>query len=188
MAPAQQPPGRVRIIGGRWRGRRLQVHNARELRPSPDRVRVTLFNWLTPVIEGARCLDLFAGTGVLGFEALSRGAARTVFVESNRALCEQLREHAAMLDAGGAEIVGMDAFVWLNSNREVFDVVFLDPPFGTDMAAESCARIANSGHLAPGGLIYVESGAGFQPPEPLEIRKQGRAGRVHYALLARAGE
>lgn len=151
-------------------------------------MRVTLFNWLARVIEGANCLDLFAGTGVLGFEALSRGAGRVVLVESNRALCEQLREHAALLKADGAEIACMDAFVWLNANPGTFDVVFLDPPFGTDMAAESCARILNSGHLAPGGLIYVESGGGFRPPEPLEIRKQGRAGRVHYMLLARAGE
>ena len=188
MPPAPPLPGRIRIIGGRWRGRRLKVRNARELRPSPDRVRVTLFNWLDRFIEGASCLDLFAGTGVLGFEALSRGAGRVAFVESNRALCEQLREHAAMLNAEGADIACMDAFMWLNANRGTFDVVFLDPPFGTDMAAESCARILNSGHLAPGGFIYVESGAGFKPPEQLEIRKQGRAGRVHYMLLARAGE
>ena len=188
MVPAPPLPGRIRIIGGKWRGRRLKVRGARELRPSPDRVRVTLFNWLDRVIEGASCLDLFAGTGVLGFEALSRGAARVTLVESNRALCEQLREHAAELGATGADIACMDAFVWLNANREVFDIVFLDPPFGTDMAAESCARIANSGHLAPGGLIYVESGAGFSPPEPLEARKQGRAGKVHYMLLARSGE
>jgi 16S rRNA (guanine966-N2)-methyltransferase len=184
-----QPPGKVRIIGGQWRGRRLKVGNARELRPSPDRVRVTLFNWLDRVIEGANCLDLFAGTGILGFEALSRGAARAVLVESNRALYEQLREHAAALKAETADIVCMDAFVWLNANREAFDIVFLDPPFGTDMATQSCVRILNSGHLAPGGLIYVESGAGFKPTEELEIRKQGRAGQVHYMLLGRrAGE
>ena len=188
MVPAPPLPGRIRIIGGQWRGRRLKVRSARELRPSPDRVRVTLFNWLDRVIEGASCLDLFAGTGVLGFEALSRGAQRTVFVESNRALYEQLREQAAMLNAEGADIHCMDAFVWLDRHQDTFDIVFLDPPFGTDMAAESCARILNSGHLAPGGLIYVESAAGFQAPEGLEIRKQGRAGRVHYMLLARAGE
>jgi 16S rRNA (guanine966-N2)-methyltransferase len=188
VARAAPPPGKVRIIGGRWRGRRLRVRDARELRPSPDRVRVTLFNWLDRYIEGASCLDLFAGTGVLGFEALSRGARRAVLVESSRALCEQLREDAARLEASGAHIACMDAFAWLNANRESFDIVFLDPPFGTDLAAQSCAQILNSGHLARGGLIYVESGAGFRPPEPLEIRKQGRAGRVHYMLLARAGE
>lgn len=153
-------------------------------------MRVTLFNWLAPVIEGARCLDLFAGTGVLGFEALSRGAAQAVLVESNRALCDQLRQHAALFGAAEAEIVCMDAFAWLAGNHSAFDIVFVDPPFGSELAYESCARLANRGHLAPGGLVYVETGGGFEPPPELEVRKQGRAGRVHYMLLARraAGE
>jgi 16S rRNA (guanine966-N2)-methyltransferase len=165
------------------------VRNAPGLRPTPDRVRETLFNWLAPFIDGAACLDLFAGTGALGFEALSRGAARAVMLESNRALCDQLHRHAEMLGADNAEIVCADAMAWLEQPHGSFEIVFIDPPFGTDLAAEACARVVNGGHLARRGLVYVESAPGFTPPDPLTIRRESQAGRVQYMLLeAGAGE
>lgn len=159
------------------------VRNAPGLRPTPDRVRETLFNWLTPFIEGARCLDLFAGTGALGFEALSRGAASAVMLESNQALCDQLRRHAEMLGAENAEILCTDAMAWLERPHGTFDIVFVDPPFGSGLAGEACARIANGGHLARRGLVYVESAPGFTPPDPFSIRRESQAGRVQYMLL-----
>ena len=178
----------MRIIAGRWRGRRLPVADVKGLRPTPDRVRETLFNWLAPFIEGATCLDLFAGTGALSFEALSRGAARAVMVESNRMLCEELRRNAERLEASGAEIHCADALAWLEQPRGPFEIIFVDPPFGTGLAAEACARISNRGHLARRGLVYVETGAGFTPPPGLNTRREGRAGRVHYLLLEAADD
>ncbi|HJV94446.1 MAG TPA: 16S rRNA (guanine(966)-N(2))-methyltransferase RsmD, partial [Albitalea sp.] len=121
-------PGRLRIIGGRWRGRRLEVPESEGLRPTPDRVRETLFNWLGRDLSGLACLDLFAGSGVLGFEAASRGAARVVMVERERETLEQLRANRAALDALQVEIVPGDAFEYLARGGERFDVVFLDPP------------------------------------------------------------
>ena len=160
------------------------MHGTPELRPTPDRVRETLFNWLAPVIEGAACLDCFAGTGALGFEALSRGAGSVVMLESDRSLVQALKEQSAILEAGGARIVHADALSWLDANRERFDIIFVDPPFASDLARQACAGILNWGHLAPGGLVYVESARGWEPPPGCAIRKQGKAGQVQYMLLA----
>jgi 16S rRNA (guanine966-N2)-methyltransferase len=153
------------------------------LRPTPDRVRETLFNWLAPFIDGARCLDLFAGTGVLGFEALSRGARRAVLVERDRDLAAALEEQKARLGAEGAEIVWADALAWLRASDEPFDIIFLDPPYALDLAAQCCTEIADGKHLAPAGVVYVEGGGPAVPPAGFRIRKQARAGQVRYMLL-----
>lgn len=163
------------------------MQDAPQLRPTPDRVRETLFNWLAPIINGANCLDCFAGTGVLGFEALSRGAAGVVMIETDRTLANALQAQAGRLNAEGARIVCTNAIAWLDRNREQFDIIFLDPPFASDLARQACMRILNGGHLAPGGVVYVGTPHGWEPPAGYTIRKQGKAGQVQYMLLALNG-
>ena len=144
MRPVQAgsgQPGRVRIIAGRWRGRRLPVPDLPEIRPTGDRIRETLFNWLTPIIVGARCLDLFAGSGVLGFESGSRGAAEVVLVDRSRKVTAVLERETNRLNAESMTIVCADAMQWLSQSRERgFDVVFLDPPFNYEGVSEICGR------------------------------------------------
>lgn len=155
-----------------------------ELRPTPDRVRETLFNWLAPVIDGAKCLDCYAGTGALGFEALSRGAAHAVLVEENGALAKMLQKQAQALGAHNAEIIRADVRTWLKSCRRSFDIAFVDPPFATDLGIKTCVQLAKYGHLAPGGVIYLESGPGVELPAGVfNTIKQARAGQVHFRLL-----
>ena len=150
-------PGLVRIIGGDWRGRRLPVLDAPGLRPSGDRVRETLFNWLQPEIHGRRCADLFAGTGVLGFEAASRGARSVTLVEKSPRLAAMLRESQEMLAAGQVSVVNADALEWLAGQPpESLDLVFVDPPFDSDLAGRALAGLADSACLAPGALVYLE--------------------------------
>lgn len=180
----------VRIIGGRWRGRRLAVARHAGLRPSTDRARETLFNWLAPSIAGARCLDLFAGSGVLGLEALSRGAAEVVFVERAAGVLDALHESIRRLDASGAHVVRADAWRLIRADdtrvRGPFDVVFLDPPFGDRRAAEAPSRVLARGWLAPGAYVYVElplEQAGAMPPAGFECWRSARTGHVWYALL-----
>jgi 16S rRNA (guanine966-N2)-methyltransferase len=177
-------PHQVRIIGGAWRGRRLPVAEAPDLRPSPDRIRETLFNWLQPYIEGALCLDLFAGTGALGFEAASRGAARVVMVEDNPALARGLREQADRLGAEQVEIVCRDALDWLAAPPpQDFDIVFLDPPFARGLVEPAIAGLIEHRRLAEGALIYVESEIGLAGGQAtLQKFKQARAGQVQYGL------
>lgn len=177
-------PGRVRIIGGQWRGRKIEIADMPELRPTPDRVRETLFNWLRPVIDGAQCLDLFAGTGVLGFEALSRGAGSVVMVESSRALCDKLKEQAKRLGAENLEIVHADALQWLQKSSRSFDITFLDPPFAQGLVEKVCRHLLDYGILEKGGWIYAESERGLDIQiQGLEKIKEGKAGRVQYQLL-----
>jgi len=182
-------PGKIRIIGGQWRGRKLPVLTQEGLRPTPDRVRETLFNWLMPVIDGARCLDLSAGTGALCFEALSRGAAEVIMVERASSVAEQLRRNIATLAASGAEVVQADAIEYLNRASEPFDVIFLDPPFASDLIARCAAMIAQRGWLKPRGFVYIEAPATMMPlPLPVvwEIWRSGRAGQVGYHLARAA--
>ena len=181
----RRPPQQVRIIGGEWRGRRLPVLDLPELRPTPDRVRETLFNWLQPTIAGADCLDLFAGTGALGFEAASRGAARVVMIENAIAPARGLVEQAGVLGARNIEIVQRDALAWIaDAAPEAFDIVFLDPPFGRGLAERACRDLIEHKRLAEGALIYVETGAGLAlEHERLQKFKQGKAGQVQYCLL-----
>ncbi len=175
----------LRIIGGRWRGRKLRFPATTGLRPTPDRVRETLFNWLAPAIHGARCLDLFAGSGALGLEALSRGAAQATFVERDPVAARSLRETLAALEAGGGTVARADAGAYLAGEASPFDVVFLDPPFAEDLVQACLARLVAGGWLAPGARVYVEQPAARgRPawPAPLAAHRSGRAGEVGYHL------
>jgi 16S rRNA (guanine966-N2)-methyltransferase len=183
-------PGRVRIIAGLYRGRFLEVSEASGLRPTPNRVRETLFNWLAPHLPGAFCIDLFAGTGALCLEALSRGAARVVMVESAPRVAQTLRDNIARLKAQGAEVVQTDAVEFLRQPPEPADIVFLDPPFASDLVARCAQLIEARGWLKPGGLVYVEAPEAMQPlpvPPSWQMLRSRSAGAVGYHLL-RAGE
>lgn len=157
--------GKVRIIGGQWRGRKLAVPDLPGLRPSSDRGRETLFNWLQDRIHGARCLDLFAGTGALGLEAVSRGAERVTLVEHERSLCQSLRGIAESWPGGERlEIVHSDALRWLDSALGPFDLVFLDPPFDAGLYGTSLEALARPELLTSSAWIYVESDARSPAP------------------------
>jgi 16S rRNA (guanine966-N2)-methyltransferase len=181
------PPGRLRIVAGRLRGSRLAVPERAGLRPTPDRVRETLFNWLAPVIEGARCLDLYAGTGALGIEAVSRGARAVTFVESERSLAHSLVENLARLHVEGARVIEADALALLAGKPEPFDIVFLDPPFDANLWSESARLLESRGWLAADAWIYVESPASatLDLPTAWSLHREGRAGAVRYALYRR---
>jgi 16S rRNA (guanine966-N2)-methyltransferase len=183
----------VRIIGGSWRGRRVHFPDSPGLRPTPDRVRETLFNWLQHSIAGTRCLDLFAGSGALGLEALSRGAREVVFVEQAFAPAQMLAEELKRFeggDLGGSRgrIVQMSAERFLTAPGEPFDVIFLDPPFGLDAVPEYVRLIDAGGWAASGGWIYLESARSAGPPAMpphWSLLKSKSAGEVGY-YLARA--
>jgi 16S rRNA (guanine966-N2)-methyltransferase len=172
---------RVRIIGGQYRRRLLDFPGSAGLRPTPDRVRETLFNWLGQDLPGWHCLDLFAGSGALGFEAASRGAERVVMIERDRAALEALEKNRAVLGASQVSILRADALAWLANDRESFDLIFVDPPFDSGLAEGVLADLAV--HLKPGGQAYVEQGAEVQAPPGFIIHRSGRAGRSHFALL-----
>ncbi len=187
----QKKPGYVRIIGGRWRGRRIRVPDRQGLRPTPDRVRETLFNWLAPGIGGSRCLDLFAGTGALGLEAASRGAAQVVLVEQDRESAGRLREVAAALAPGAIEVVQDDVLAWLGSPPRPFDIVFLDPPYGSGLLDAAIRALESGGWLAPGARIYMEAPAAQGAPRlpgGWTLHRSGRAGAVGYHLALRQGK
>ena len=183
------PPREVRIVGGQWKRTRLAVLDRPGLRPTPDRVRETLFNWLGQDLTGWRCLDAFAGTGALGFEAASRGATEVVMLERDRALQRQLHEVRARLKAEQVRIEGADALAWMaRCEAERFDLVFLDPPFA---AGAFEAALAAAAHLpVAGGFIYLEADvewpAGSQLAQGLSRVRHARAGAVHAHLLQRA--
>jgi len=174
---------RVRIIGGAWRSRQIAFPSKKDLRPTPDRVRETLFNWLGQDLTGAVCLDLFAGSGALGFEAASRGARRVVMVERDPEIYRSLAAARDRLEADAVALVKADALEFLRTDGGVYDVVFLDPPF----AAGYWPRLAPllPPRLAPEGMVYHESADRSEAPPGWEIRKHGRAGKVYYHLLGR---
>jgi 16S rRNA (guanine966-N2)-methyltransferase len=174
-------PNRVRIIGGHWRSRVIVFPPAAQLRPTPDRVRETLFNWLGQRLDGLACLDLFAGSGALGFEALSRGAARVVMVERDRAVARALRDNAQKLEAENAEVVEGDAIAYLSRPPEKFDVVFLDPPFASDLALHALSALGAWVHA--GSRVYVESAQSLDPGPAWRAIREDRAGAVRYALF-----
>ncbi len=165
----------------------MQIADEPGLRPTSERIRETLFNWLAPTIEGSRVLDLFAGTGALGIEALSRGAASLTFVESSPDVKAVLERNLESLAASAAEIVCGDALGFLASYRgEAFDIVFVDPPFAGDMLADVCAALHGSEAAAPGTSVYLEDERSRDlPPLPAgwQILKERTAGNVRYALL-----
>ena len=184
---ADARPGRLRIVGGTLRGSRIDVPDAPDLRPTPDRVRETLFNWLMPVIEGAHCLDLFAGTGALGIEALSRGAAAVSFVEANAQLADLLRANLARLHQS-AQVTRSDAMRFLAEGAARYDIVFLDPPFAADLWSSAAQALETHERLAPDAWIYVEApvDAVVQLPAGWDLHREGRAGGVRYALYRRS--
>jgi 16S rRNA (guanine966-N2)-methyltransferase len=160
-------PGRIRIIGGSLRGSRLEVPDRPGLRPTPDRLRETLFNWLQPLLPGSRVLDLFAGSGALALEALSRGAASAVAVERDRDLARLLADNVARLRVPALSVVCDDALAWLKRGpAERFDIVFLDPPFDADFWQQGADALQQGGWLKPAALIYVESPRGLEPAMP----------------------
>jgi 16S rRNA (guanine966-N2)-methyltransferase len=176
----------VRIIGGGWRGRRVNFPDVPGLRPTPDRVRETLFNWLQHDIAGTRCLDLFAGSGALGLEALSRGAKELVFVEQAAAAARTLQEQLTRLGAGSAgRVMEMGASRYLSSPSQAFDIVFLDPPFGRDALAEYVPLLDGGEWLKPGALVYLENqkkeGVPVLPAH-WQLLKSKSAGEVGYHL------
>ncbi len=179
--------GRLRIVAGNWRSRLLDIADVEGLRPTGERIRETLFNWLAPTIEGSHCLDLFAGTGALGLEALSRGASGVVFVEKSTVAAKQLRTNIDVLDARGADVLNQDARAFLKSQSgRRFDVVFLDPPFALDAVEETCRLLADNAHLADDALVYIEDDrARVVPPLPegwRELRNK-TTGNVRYRLV-----
>ena len=183
--PAPAKTQRLRLIGGLWRSRRLSFPAREGLRPTPDRVRETVFNWLAPALPGARCLDLFAGSGALGFEALSRGATTAVLVEKDRVTEAILRQSAHQLEAHNATIIAQDALEFLAATpASSFDIVFLDPPFGTELLAAALTLMLGRGILAPAGLVYLEAAAdgGWDLPSNLRWHRQGNAGKVRFGL------
>lgn len=182
------PPGKLRIIGGSLHGSRIAVPDLPGLRPTPERVRETLFNWLAPVIQGARCLDLFAGTGALGLEALSRGAAQVDFVEADARLADLLRANLVRLKRDARAHIS-DALRFLAQGGERYDIVFLDPPFAANLWGDAARVLEAHGRLKESAWIYVESPADCTPdlPQNWALHREGRAGEVGYALYRRAG-
>ncbi len=175
---------KVRIIGGTHRSRFITFPDAEGLRPTPDRVRETLFNWLGQTLYGKRCLDLFAGSGALGFEAASREAQHVVMVESNRSTFRVLQENARRLALSNVALICTDGLKFAAQENLAFDVIFLDPPFQSDFLPQLLPKLVN--RLTADGVIYVESGSVFVPGEGWQVLKQGRAGAVHHQLIRRA--
>lgn len=178
---------RVRIIGGAWRSRIIRFPDQQALRPTPDRVRETLFNWLGQDLTGLVCLDLFAGSGALGFEAASRGAAEVQLVERDGALARALEASRVRLGASAVRVTCADALAWMaRAEAGHFDLVLLDPPFDAGLLAPALARAATL--VAPTGLLYVEAGEALPtPPVGFELWRTQRAGAVFAHLLKRAG-
>ncbi len=180
---------KLRIIGGEWRSRQLHFVDLPGLRPTPSRVRETLFNWLQYHIVGSRCLDLYAGSGALGFEAASRGAKAVVQVENNAIACRALKDNAVQLGAQQIKIQPLDVLRFLAGDAEVFDIVFIDPPFAQGLAATTCQWLEDKGWLAPQAKIYVETEAALQTlviPENWQLLKSKVAGEVAYRLYERS--
>ncbi len=183
--------GSCRVIGGKWRGRKITFDDADGLRPTTDRIRETVFNWLQPYIYQGFCLDCFAGSGVLGLEALSRGAEKVVFIESNKNTVKNLKQNCKRLDAEAAIILHQDALSWLQAVRhdqrpeQPFDLVFLDPPFHSNLLEKSCELLNCSGVLAEDAIIYVEHAVAtdITLPENWSCLKQKTAGQVAYKLF-----
>lgn len=183
--------GEIRIIGGQWRGRKLHFPAIPGLRPTPNRVRETLFNWLAPYLVDAHCLDLFAGSGALGLEALSRYAKSVSFIEQSKLLVSYLKTQLKHLNAEKQAQVYQTQFPFKASqlfkpNRPLFKIVFLDPPFQQNLLGSACAWLVNEGLLAAESLIYIEAEAALSRlilPENWEIQHFKTAGKVQYALI-----
>lgn len=171
---------KIRIISGQWRRRQIEFPDGEGLRPTPDRLRETLFNWLGQELTGLNCLDLFAGSGALGFEAASRGAIKVTMIELSRSAYQALQANKQVLSASSTQIINSDARQFLSRDAQLYDVIFVDPPFASSLASEILPLLLN--RLTPDGLVYLECNtlpdlAGWQ------IHRQGKAGQVQYLLL-----
>ncbi|MBC6413338.1 MAG: 16S rRNA (guanine(966)-N(2))-methyltransferase RsmD [Chromatiales bacterium] len=177
---------KVRIVAGRWRGRKIEFLNLQSLRPTPDRVRETLFNWLAPTISKAHCLDLFAGSGVIGFESLSRSAASVVMVDNNLRVCAKLRQQAARLEAKNIRIVHQEATQFINHTSETFDIVFIDPPFRSELASVLVHTLSKHPILNPQAMLYVEMPIAKQldiTKTEWKVMRSAKTKQVRYFLL-----
>lgn len=172
---------KVRIIGGEWRSRIITLPDGSDVRPTPDRVRETVFNWLGQDLSGKNCLDLFAGSGAMGFEAASRGAAQVVMVESDPEVLKSLRANIHTLGARHIRLVPMDALKFVDSGRQLFDVIFVDPPYRLALLPKLLPKL--SLHLAESGLVYVEDDNFLEPGAGWSVWRKDRAGNVYYQLL-----
>ena len=195
MAPrANKKPqrGRLRIVAGNWRSRLLEIADVPGLRPTAERIRETVFSWLTPHLAGARCLDLFAGTGALGLEAMSRGAAEAVFVESSPTAVRTLQKNIATLEATEATVRCADAVKYLqHPGADRFDIIFLDPPFADDLHGDLCKLLDESSILATDALVYIEEDRAKPEvvlPPNWQILKTKTAGNVRYSLVKPANK
>jgi 16S rRNA (guanine966-N2)-methyltransferase len=176
----------VRIIGGQYRGKKISFPEIEGLRPTPDRVKETLFNWLMNEIRGARCIDAFAGSGSLGFEALSRNASQVVMIESSPKAFKSLTQAALAFNRPELKVINVDALSYLRNTKEPFDIIFLDPPFKENYFEECLDIISTGSSLAQGGLLYVESPVEMSLDEEIwSLRKSKKAGQVFYALFER---
>lgn len=186
MPPSSsQRSGRVRIIGGEWRSRVIPVPAGVELRPTTDRIRETLFNWLMPHIAHAHCLDVCSGSGILAFESLSRGAAHVTLIDNEPQVVRHLQQQAQLFQTSQADILCADVVQWLSQPATTqFNIAFIDPPFASDLWLPICTQLEKNGWLAPEALIYLEMPAQQQPNLPSHWKpcKQKRAGNVRYEL------
>jgi 16S rRNA (guanine966-N2)-methyltransferase len=189
-ATAHSGDGQLRIIGGQWRSRQFNFPMAAGLRPTPNRVRETLFNWLAPYVEGAKVLDLFAGSGALFLEALSRGAGSALALDLNPAAIASLRGHLLTLSCDNGQLLQSDALVYLQTQAATpFDLVFLDPPFSQNLLLPACNLLEQHGWLAADAWVYSES---ENPPSVLglpgnwRLHREQKAGQVYYALWQRS--
>lgn len=171
----------VRISAGEWRSRLLKFPDVDGLRPTPDRVRQTVFNWLGQELHGLSCLDLFAGTGVMGFEALSRGAMQAVMIEKSRSAYQALLDSKAALKASNAQVLNLDALQYLKQNQQSFDLIFLDPPYHQSMLDQILPQIKTA--LSMDGLLYVEAEFALTDSPDWKVYKAGKAGNVFFHLL-----
>lgn len=186
-----RPRNTLRIIGGNWRGRRVSFPDADDLRPTSDRIRETVFNWLQAYSPGARCLDLFAGSGAMGLEALSRGAESVLFVERDLAAATAIRTALARFDATGGQVMQADALRFLEHPTGRYEIVFIDPPFGADIISRCCELLEQHGWLKPGALIYLEQDRAKPVPsipDNWSLHRQAKAGQVAYYLARRPEE
>ena len=178
--------GTLRVIGGRWRGRKLTVLDSEGLRPTPSRVRETLFNWLQFSLSGANCLDLFAGTGALGLEAASRGVEKVTLVEFNTGIAEQLSKNCQQLGADNYQLVNKDAVSFLSGDQDQYDIVFIDPPYELGVWSEIAEQLVSQDCLSLNALIYVEYPiTAIKPslPSKWQLIKEKKAGGVNYCLF-----
>ena len=183
----KSPASQLRIIGGQWRSRKLCFSPEPGLRPTTDRIRETLFNWLGPFLYGSRCLDLFAGSGALGLEALSRGAGNCVFIDRSSSVCRQIKTNLELLECRQGQVVEADALSWIKQQSNApkpFDLVFVDPPFHRDLAEPACNALESAGLITSGSIIYIETETEAQPDLPPYWTKhrQKQTGSLCYSL------